>query len=95
MSKQISLTLDDSSIEILTEVDSIHRDSLVNIGLQLVKKTGYYKTLSGKQKSEELEDIASLDTQDEDRDEGDKKKNKSNKSSKQPKQSSAPSWDAF
>ncbi len=60
-SKSIAINLDPKSLEILKKVDSIHRDSMINIGLALVEKTGYFKTLSGINASEILEDVASLD----------------------------------
>ena len=58
-SKTVSINLDKKSIEILRKVDSIHRDSMINIGLALVEKTGYYKTISG-QGTGTLDDVASL-----------------------------------
>ncbi len=59
-----SVNFDNTSIEILKKVDAIHRDSLINVALALVSKTGYYKTLAG-EVGETLEDVASLDTIDE------------------------------
>lgn len=46
-SKSVNIKLDPNSVEILKKVDSIHRESMINLGLALVSKTGYYKTLSG------------------------------------------------
>lgn len=59
--QNIGISLDSKSIEILKKVDAIHRDSLINVGLALVEKTGYYKTLAGINSGEDLEDVASLD----------------------------------
>ena len=59
--KSLNISLDSKSIEILKGVDAIHRDSLINVGLALVEKTGYYKTLSGKNDTDILEDVVSLD----------------------------------
>ena len=59
--KSLNINLDPKSIEILKGVDAIHRDSLINVGLALVEKTGYYKTLSGKNDTEILEEVVSLD----------------------------------
>ena len=61
MSTTVQIALDESSIEILKNVDKIHRDSVINIGLALVAKTGYYKTLTGINSSNDLTDIASLE----------------------------------
>lgn len=44
-SKEFSVTLDSKSIGILKKVDNIHKSSMINIGLALIEKTGYYKTL--------------------------------------------------
>ena len=92
----IGINLDANSIKILKQVESIHRDSIINIGLSLVEKTGYFKTLSGTNKDADLEDVASLDVE---QDEETKTTSKSNKKettkeaapSKKPTQS----WDAF
>jgi len=53
--------LDTRSKEIIAKVENIHRHSLINMGLRLVEKTNYFKTLTGENKSEELESILSLD----------------------------------
>jgi len=60
MAKSASINFDDKSLEILKGVDSIHRDSLINVGLALVSKTGYYATLTG-QADSDLTKVASLE----------------------------------
>jgi len=96
--QNLGINLDSKSIEILKKVDSIHRDSLINVGLALVSKTGYYKTLAGISETEDLDEVASLDVID-DIDGSDSQK--SSKKSKA-KVDSAPapkkpttSWDSF
>jgi hypothetical protein len=91
--KKVEIALDDSSVEILKGVDDIHRNSIVNIGLALVSKTGYYKTLTGKSEAEDLEDIASLDIEDE---EGETKtKSSKKKEVAKPTAKATSSWDSF
>jgi len=95
--KKVEIALDDKSVDILKGVDDIHRNSIVNVGLALVSKTGYYKTLTGKTESDDLEDIASLDVEDE---EGETQ-TKSSKTKKKVETKAAPkaggnsSWDNF
>ena len=94
-SKQVNITLDDKSIEILKSVDSIHRDSIINIGLALVKKTGYYKTLAGVLDNDaDLEDVASLDIEDSEEKTTKKTKKKADATEEKPKKATQ-SWDAF
>jgi len=90
--KSLNITLDGKSIEILKKVDGIHRDSLINVGLALVEKTGYYKTLTGENKSDSLDDVASLDLDD---DTGSKPKAKSVPEEPQKTAKPATTWDAF
>lgn len=96
-SQEIGIKLDSRSIDILKTVDALHRDSLINVGLALVSKTGYYKTLSGIQDSNELENVVSLDVEDKDKPEQPNKSNKPKKTEvetpvvKKP----AASWDTF
>jgi len=90
--QNIGINLDEKSIEILKKVDKIHRDSLINVGLALVQKTGYYKTLAGISEAEELEDVASLDIIDE---ESDKPKSKVKNKVKDEVKKVSTSWDAF
>ena len=59
--QNLAINLDEASIDILRKVNKIHRDSLINVGLALVKQTGYYKTLAGIAEAETLDDVASLD----------------------------------
>ena len=47
MSQSLPIELDDKSIEILKSVDSVHRNSLVNVALAMISKTPYYRTLMG------------------------------------------------
>jgi len=94
--QNLGINLDSKSIAILKEVDAVHRDSLINVGIALVSKTGYYKTLAGISETEDLDEVASLDVID-GIDGSD-----SQKSSKKAKVDSAPapkkpttSWDSF
>ena len=90
----IGINLDANSIKILKQVESIHRDSIINIGLSLVEKTGYFKTLSGANKNADLEDVASLDVE---QDEETKTTSKSNKkeATKEAAKKPKTSWDSF
>jgi hypothetical protein len=90
--KKVEITLDDNSVEILKKVDDIHRNSIVNVGLALVSKTGYYKTLTGKSEADDLEEIASLDIKDE---EGETKTKSIKKKEAKPAAKPTSSWDAF
>lgn len=94
-SKSVSINLDAKSIEVLRKVDAIHRDSVINIGLALVQKTGYYKTLAGiSDKDSDLEDVASLDIEDEPGTTKTKTTKTSSQKEETPKKPAA-SWDAF
>ncbi len=57
--KEIKMVLEEDSLKILKEVDAIHRNTLINIGLKLVQKTELYKTLTGSP-AEEIQKVASL-----------------------------------
>jgi len=94
--QNLGINLDTKSIEILKAVDSIHRDSLINVGLSLVSKTGYYKTLTGKV-PDDLEDVASLDViEDEDSQTSSTKAiKKSNKKDNSAPAKPAANWDSF
>lgn len=46
MGKNTSVELDDRSLEILKKVDSVHRNSIVNLGIHMISKTPYYKGLT-------------------------------------------------
>ena len=60
MGKSVSIEFDDNSLKILKNVDQIHRNSLINIGLALAARTEYYKTLTG-EASGSLDKVVSLD----------------------------------
>jgi len=97
--QNLGINLDQKSIDILKKVDSIHRDSLINVGLALVSKTGYYKTLAGltnTQDDEDLDEVASLDVLDEDGDKPiSKKTSKKTKEVEAPAKKPTTSWDSF
>jgi len=59
MATGVNIEFDEASLGILKKVDGIHRNSLINVGLALVSKTGYYKTLAGIG-PEELAEVAGL-----------------------------------
>jgi len=92
-SKIVNITLDNASLDILREVDSIHRDSLINVALSIVKQTGYYKTLTGKSKTDDIEEVASLDV--EDNQETKKVKKTETVAEQKKKPAPAKNWDAF
>ena len=56
---KIEIEFDEQSLKILKDVPEIHRVSLINLGLSLVSKTGYYQTLTGNV-SDNLESIVNL-----------------------------------
>ena len=93
--QNLAINLDEASIDILRKVDKIHRDSLINVGLALVKQTGYYKTLAGTADVDDLDDVASLDIETDD--EKPSKTSKSQKKAKAEEKPSKPasSWDSF
>jgi len=97
--QNLGINLDQKSIDILKKVDAIHRDSLINVGLALVSKTGYYKTLAGISDAEDLEEVASLDVLDENEDGQAVFTKKSSKKSKvqeeAPTKKPSTSWDSF
>jgi len=96
--QNLGINLDSKSIEILKKVDSIHRDSLINVGLALVAKTGYYKTLAGISDVEDLEEVASLDVLDEDGDRPISKKASKKAKAQEveaPTKKPSTSWDTF
>jgi len=47
MAKSTNIELDDRSLEVLKNVDGIHRNSLINLGIMMISKTPYYKNLTG------------------------------------------------
>jgi len=94
--QNLGINLDSRSIEILKKVESLHRDSLINVAIALVEKTGYYKTLTGKNSEADLEDVTSLDIETEE--DGETTKIKPSKKGKT-KMADVPakpsSWDSF
>lgn len=54
-----SVNFDKNSTAILKQVDPIHRESVINLGIALVSKTEYFKTISG-EGSDNIEDVVSL-----------------------------------
>jgi len=52
--KEIKLQLDDKSVEILEGVESLHRTSLINYGIRLLKGTDVFKTISGEIEAEDI-----------------------------------------
>jgi hypothetical protein len=62
--KTATIKLDNKSVEILTKVDPIHRESMINLGLALISKTFYYKTLTGELPNElvSITDLGSLNS---------------------------------
>ncbi|MEA1973165.1 MAG: hypothetical protein U9N34_07730 [Candidatus Cloacimonadota bacterium] len=97
--QNLGINLDSKSIEILKKVESLHRDSLINVAIALVEKTGYYRTLTGKNTEADLEDVASLDVEDTDEDSGttstSSKSKKSAKKAAPEKKAPSTSWDSF
>ena len=45
--KEVKIKLDEKSLEILKEVDPIHRESIINFGIRLAANTEYFKILKG------------------------------------------------
>lgn len=90
-----SVNFDKNSVEILKKVESIHRESLVNLGIALISKTNYYKTLIG-EIPEDINKVVSLESL-EDELNGDKSNsNQSNsKSAESESKPSTSSWDDF
>ena len=64
----VEIRLDDKSVDTLKKVDEIYRDAVINIGLALVSKTNYFKTLSGElnEEPQQIEDLVSIDVKDTD-----------------------------
>jgi hypothetical protein len=94
--QNLGINLDPKSIDILKKVDAIHRDSLINIAIALVSKTGYYKTLTGIDAPEDLDEVASLEVElDEESTGSSSKPTKKSKKTEAPAKKPATSWDAF
>jgi hypothetical protein len=56
--KEVKIKLDDKSLEILKEIDPIHRESVINFGIRLASQTEYFKILKGE--VEEAENIVAI-----------------------------------
>jgi len=54
--KEVKIRLDDKSVEILKEVEAIHRDSLINFAIRLLEEHPHYKIIKG----EKVENITEL-----------------------------------
>jgi hypothetical protein len=93
--ENLGINLDSKSIDILKKVDAIHRDSLINVGLALVAKTGYYKTLAGISDAEDLDEVASLDVLDEDGEKPVSTKKSKKEAVETPAKKPTTSWDSF
>ena len=91
----VSISLDSNSIEILQKVDKLHRTSLINLGISLISKTGYYKTLSGEDKQLKLDEITSLDSINEVDVNETPNQNQGNKPTTQTPAAQTSSWDNF
>lgn len=63
MSKDINIQFEDNALEVLKQVDPVHRNSLINLGILLISKTQYFKTITG-DISEVLKDVTSLNSLD-------------------------------
>jgi len=57
--KEVKIRLDDKSLEILKDIDSIHRESIINFGIRLASQTEYFKILKGE--VEEAENIVAIE----------------------------------
>lgn len=87
--KELPIKFDNASIQILKKVSPVHRNSLVNVALALVSKTGYYKTVCGLD-TNSIDEVSSLESLDV------VEKPTSNKISKEPEKiSTESSWDDF
>jgi len=60
--KEITIKLDGNSIDVLKQVDSMYRESIINIGIRMISLTPYYKFLSGKDDVADINALTSLDT---------------------------------
>jgi len=59
MAKSTNVELDDISLNILKQVDGVHRNSLINLGIIAISKTEYFKSLTGNP-SEDISKIVDL-----------------------------------
>jgi len=56
--KEVKIRLDEKSLEILKDINAIHRESIINFGIRLASKTEYFKILKGE--IEEAENLVSI-----------------------------------
>jgi len=56
--KEVKIRLDNKSLEILKDIDSIHRESIINFGIRLASQTEYFKILKGE--IEEAENLVAI-----------------------------------
>ena len=61
--KEVKIKLDDKSLEILKEIDTIHRESIINFGLRLASQTEYFKILKGEIEKIEIEEVSNISTE--------------------------------
>jgi len=59
--KEVKIKLDEISLEILKDIDPIHRESIINFGIRLSSQTEYFKILKG----EVEENLISLNEEEE------------------------------
>ena len=57
--KEVKVRLDDKSVEILKEVEAIHRDSLINFAIRLLEAHPHYKIIKGE--VEAIEEVSNLE----------------------------------
>ena len=56
--KEVKIKLDDKTIEILSDIDPIHRESIINFGVRLASQTEYFRILKGEENVEVLNEIS-------------------------------------
>ena len=59
--KEVKIRLDDKSVEILKEVEAIHRDSLINFAIRLLEGHPHYKIIKG-EVIEDIKEVLEIDT---------------------------------
>jgi hypothetical protein len=63
MSKEITLTLDDKSVEILDKLDALHRATFINYCIRVGTKTDLFGVLLGEKEIENiLPEICNINT---------------------------------
>jgi len=60
----ITIAIDDEAREILTKVDPMYRESLVNIGIKMIAKTSFFNTVSGQSDKVNINNMTSLSNMD-------------------------------